>query len=76
MKESHKEHVGIFKSGLIKLAKIIWIIIKSFFEAITWDFYNNIKKYWKKYLKGKQIVAKEEPKPEPKEEPKEHPPLP
>lgn len=74
--------MNVFKSGLVKLAKIIWIIIKSFFEAITWDFYNNIKKYWKKYLKGKIVKAnpeeKEAPKekPEAKEEHKEHPPLP
>ena len=71
MKESHKEHVGNVGSGLVKLAKIIWIIIKSFFEAITWDFYNNIKKYWKKDLTDKPVVkAKEETKP------KDHHPLP
>lgn len=51
MKESHKKTLGIMNSGLVKLLKIIWIILKSFAEAITWDFYNNIKKYWKKYLK-------------------------
>ena len=48
-------------SGLVtkNVAKTIWNIIKylfifvfiiliSFLECITWDFFNNLRKYWKK----------------------------
>lgn len=51
-------------SGLItkNVAKSIWnvlrylfifllIILLSFLESITWDFFNNIRKYWKKDFK-------------------------
>jgi len=76
MKESHKKTLGNLQAGLVKLLKIIWIILKSFFEAITWDFINNIKKYWKKTFKKhpkeeqakthapvkKAVPAKEPPK--------------
>lgn len=67
MKESHKKTLGILKEGLVKLLKIIWIVLKSFFEAITWDFYDNIRKYWKKTFK-KSIIqepAKSLPKKNP-----------
>ena len=62
MKESHKKTLSNLKVGFVKLAKLIWIIIKSFFEAITWDFYNNIKKYWKQDLKETEDVPKTEDK--------------
>jgi len=65
MKEGHKRTLGILRDGFVKLLKIVWIIIKSFFEAITWDFYDNIKKYWKKTFKK---AAQEPAKPAPKEE--------
>ena len=67
MKESHKRNLGILKSGLIKIAKIIWIVIKSFFEAITWDFYDNVKKYWKKAFK--KFIPIQKVQPEQKEKP-------
>ena len=77
MKESHRRTLGILGSGLIKIAKIIFIIIKSFFEAITLDFYHNLKKYWKKDLKQSPELPKtptpsktlETPKPGQKSEP-------
>lgn len=51
MKESHRKALGNLQAGFVKLLKIIWIVLKSFFEAITWDFYDNIRKYWKKTFK-------------------------
>ncbi|MDP2907913.1 MAG: hypothetical protein Q8O03_08295 [Nanoarchaeota archaeon] len=64
MKESQKQILNNVKAGLIKLLKIIWIVLKSFFEAITWDFYDNVKKYWKKDIKVQEKPAEkaEEPK--------------
>lgn len=62
MKESQKKVLKAIKTGLVKLLKIIWIVLKSFFEAITWDFYDNVKKYWKKsFVKVQEKPA--EPKP-------------
>ncbi len=69
MKESHKRTLGTIGDGLIRLLKIIWIVVKSFFEAITWDFYDNIKKYWKKTFK--KTATQEPVKPEPKKEPEQ-----
>jgi len=58
MKESHKQTLGTMKAGFVKLVKIIWIGIKSFFEAITIDLYDNIKKYWAKDLKKNPEIKK------------------
>lgn len=66
MKESQKQFLNIVKAGLVKLLKLIWIVLKSFFEAITWDFYENVKKYWKKDAKAQEKPAEkaeEPPKP-------------
>lgn len=51
MKESQKRALANMKHGFIMLLKIIWIVLKSFGEAITWDFYHNVRKYWKKTFK-------------------------
>jgi len=66
MKEGQKQFLNTVKAGLVKLLKIIWIVLKSFFEAITWDFYDNIRKYWKKDLKPQEkpaVKTEEQPKP-------------
>lgn len=49
---------GILQTGLIKLLKITWIVLKSFGEAITWDFFNNVRKYWKKTFKKAPVESK------------------
>jgi len=64
MKDEHKKTLSIFLAGFVKIFKIIWIVIKSFLEAITFDFFKNIKKYWKKSFGKKDYVTvkKTEPK--------------
>jgi hypothetical protein len=60
MKESQKQILNVVKSGLIKLLNIIWIVLKSFLKAITLDFINNIKTYYKKYI-SKSVKIQEKP---------------
>ena len=69
MKESQKKLLGIVKLGLVKLLNIVWIIVKSFFKAITLDFFNNIKTYWKKYI-SKSVKVQEKPAEKSEEPPK------
>ncbi len=69
MKESQKKLLGIVKLGLVKLLNIVWIIVKSFFKAITLDFFNNIKTYWKKYI-SKSVKVQEKPAEKAEEPPK------
>jgi len=68
MKENQKQILNAVKSGLIKLLNIVWIVLKSFLKAITLDFINNIKTYYKKYT-SKSVKAQEKPA-EKAEEPK------
>lgn len=56
MKESHRRFLLNMKHGLIMLFKIISIVLKSFGKAITWDFYHNIQRYWKKTFKPMPAV--------------------
>lgn len=69
MKESQKKVLDVVKAGLVKLLNIVWIVLKSFLKAITLDFINNIKTYYKKYIsKSAKVHEKpaekvEEPKP-------------
>lgn len=57
---------SVLLSGLGKLLKILWIILKSFGRAVTLDFYENLKKYYGKVFKKSQ----------PQEKPEDKPPLP
>lgn len=68
MKESQKQILNNVKAGLIKLLKVIWIILKSFFESITLSFVGNLKQNWKKTFKEE---AKPQEKPAEKEEKKQ-----
>lgn len=68
MKESQKKFLNIVKAGLMRLLKIALIVLKSFFKAITVDFYNNIKTYWK--MSVKTNIKAEKPAEKPEEQPK------
>ena len=69
MKESQKKLIGIVRSGLLKLLNVVWIVLKSFLKAITIDFIDNIKTYYKKYI-SKSVKVQEKPAEKAEEPPK------